>query len=73
MLVCRKEPEGKIYSTEMYIERSNEIEIPEVISSNTNLNNVKDTLNEIFSMSFLEIKSNSENNTGFTSRPSYRD
>lgn len=57
----------------MYIERSNEIEIPEVISSNTNLNNVKDTLNEIFSMSFLEIKSNSENNTGFTSRPSYRD
>lgn len=73
LLICRKEPEDKIQSTEMYMQRSNKIVIPEIVKSNTNTKSVKDTLNEIFSMSFLEMKRIDEKVAGFASRPSYRD
>ena len=55
----------------MYILRGNELSIPEKIIANTTVDEVKNVLNELFSMSFLAV--DPQNRDGFSSRPSYRD
>lgn len=70
LLLCRREPGNQIATGDMFILRNKEISIPEVIESNTTLVEVKNVLNELFSMSFLELDPTSKN---FSAHPSYRD
>lgn len=70
LLLCRKEPGNQASTNEMYICRNATVEIPNRIESNTNAEAVKNVLNELFSMSFLDLDPESKN---FSSRPSYRD
>lgn len=70
LLLCRKEPGNQASTNEMYICRNATVEIPNQIESNTNAEAVKNVLNELFSMSFLDLDPESNN---FSSRPSYRD
>lgn len=71
LLICRKEPGNKANSGEMFLLRGATITIPEQINSNTNVIEVKNKLNELFSMSFLAL--DPSNKDGFSTRPSYRD
>jgi phage shock protein A len=71
ILLCRKEPGLKSSSTEMFILRGTGIAIPETIQANTTSEEVKNILNELFSMSFLELDPSS-GHVG-SARPSYRD
>lgn len=71
ILLCRKEPGQKASSGEMYVLRGNELSIPEKVTANTTVDEVKNVLNELFSMSFLAV--DPQNRDGFSSRPSYRD
>ncbi len=71
ILLCRKEPGLKTASTEMYILRGNNIVIPNTINANTTCDEVKNILNEHFSISFLNYDSTS--NRFGSARPSYRD
>ena len=52
MLLCRKEPGNQISTGEMFILRGTEINIPDTISANTNVTEVKNLLNELFQISF---------------------
>ncbi len=70
ILLCRKEPETKNSTNEMFIMRGEIIHIPNYISANTTADAVKNILNELFAMSFLDIDPSSNN---FYGRPSYRD
>ena len=54
LLLCRKEPELKASTGEMFIKRSSDICIPETVEPNTTCDEVKNVLNELFSMSFLQ-------------------
>ena len=71
ILLCRKEPGLKASTGDMFILRGSDISIPETIDSNTTCNEVKNILNELFSMSFLELDPSSDK-IG-SARPSYRD
>ena len=71
ILLCRKEPGQRASTGEMYILRGNELSIPDKIITNTTLEEVKNVLNELFSMSFLAV--DPQNREGFSARPSYRD
>lgn len=55
ILLCRKEPGLKASTSEMFMLRDKSIAIPEVLKSNTTSEAVKNILNELFSISFLEI------------------
>lgn len=70
LLLCRREPGNQVATGDMYILRDKEIVIPETIETNTTLVEVKNLLNELFSMSFLELDPTTKD---FSSRPSYRD
>lgn len=70
LLLCRKEPGEQQSTGEMCMVRDMVVEIPDMVEKNTNNKAVKDTLNELFSMSFLELVANSN---FFTQKPSYRD
>jgi len=70
MLLCRKSPEEKNTTGEMYCIRANCVNIPKVVESNTTVTAVKNMLNELFAMSFLDLDPITNN---FSSRPSYRD
>jgi len=68
LLLCRREPEDKASTGDMYVLRDREIVVPETISKNSNLDSVKTMLNELFGMSFLELDPDAG-----VFRPSYRD
>ena len=70
ILLCRKEPGSQSSTNEMYCSRSKIVEIPENIESNTTAPQVKNILNELFSISFLDLDPMDSN---FSARPSYRD
>jgi hypothetical protein len=70
MLLCRKEPGGKESTGEMLFLKGQEIEIPDIIVSNTTAPQVRNMLNELFRVSFLETDSSS---SFYTARPSFRD
>lgn len=70
LLLCRREPGTQVSTGEMYMARNGIIDIPRYIETNTTTDAVKNTLNELFSMSFLDIDSA---DIGFSARPSYRD
>ena len=70
MLLCRREP-GKNQATgEMYFARGKEVFIPAEITANATCDEVKNILNELFGMSFLEMDPSAG---GFSTKPSYRD
>lgn len=72
MLICRKEPGHQKSTGKMFISRGNSLEIPDVIEQdNISVEQVKNILNELFALSFIDIDSSSTSN--FSSRPSYRD
>lgn len=70
LLLCRREPGNQVSTNEMYMKRDVTIEIPDRIEGNTNVESVKNTLNELFSMSFLDLD---PSNRSFSFRPSFRD
>ena len=70
ILLCRKEPGTQNSTNAMYFSRGKAIEIPKYIESNTTAPQIKNVLNELFSMSFLDIDPTTSN---FSARPSYRD
>lgn len=70
LLLCRREPGNQVATGDMYILRGTSITIPEAIEANTTLAEVKNLLNELFSMSFLDLDPTTKD---FSSRPSYRD
>ncbi|MBW4843963.1 MAG: DUF3732 domain-containing protein [Lachnospiraceae bacterium] len=72
MLICRKEPGQQKSTGEMYLSRGADLEIPnEIEDGNITVVQVKNILNELFSLSFIDTDQTSSNN--FSSRPSYRD
>ena len=70
LLLCRREPGNQMATGDMFILKNKEIIIPETIATNTTCTEVKNILNELFSMSFLDLDPTSNN---FSSHPSYRD
>jgi molybdopterin converting factor small subunit len=70
ILLCRKEPGSQNFTSEMYLSRKKIVDIPEKLESNITVQQVKNILNELFSMSFLDIDLT---RGGFFTRPSYRD
>lgn len=70
VLLCRREPGKQQTTGEMYFSRGKAIVIPTEITSNTTSDEVRNILNELFGMSFLEIDPSAG---GFSTRPSYRD
>ena len=68
ILLCRREPGDKVSTGDMFILRGKEIMIPEYIQKNANVESIKDMLNELFAMSFLDLDSNAS-----VFHPSYRD
>ena len=70
MLLCRKGPGTNNTTNEMHCTRATHIDIPEIIESNTTVLAVKNMLNELFAMSFLDLDPST---SSFSSRPSYRD
>ena len=71
LLLCRREPGFNASSKEMFILRGSNVAIPETIKPNTTSDEVNNLLNELFSMSFLEIDPSSQR-IG-SARPSYKD
>ena len=69
-LICRKEPGLNMATDEAYFLRAKKIEIPDVITANNNMSQIKNLLNELFSISFLDIDPTSND---YSARPSYRD
>jgi uncharacterized membrane-anchored protein YhcB (DUF1043 family) len=72
LLLCRKEPGAHNSTGEMYFARGTGLNIPNTIIANITVQQVKNMLNELFSMSFLELDPASPTNY-FSARPSYRD
>lgn len=69
LLLCRREPGDKVSTGDMFILRDKEITIPDQIEkNNANITSIKDMMNELFGISFLEL----DPNAGIY-RPSYRD
>lgn len=68
MLLCRREPGNKGSTDDMFLLRDKEISIPEHIEKNANVTSIKNMLNELFGMSFLELDPDAG-----VFRPSYRD
>ena len=68
ILLCRREPGDKASTGDMFILRGKEITVPEYIEKNANVESIKDMLNELFAMSFLDLDSNAS-----IFHPSYRD
>ncbi|WP_326975416.1 DUF3732 domain-containing protein [Caproicibacter sp. BJN0012] len=72
MLICRKEPGQQKSTGEMFLVRGKDLEIPsEIEEPNVTVIQVKNILNELFALSFIDIDPTAPDN--FTSRPSYRD
>ena len=69
LLLCRREPGDKVSTGDMFILRDKEITIPKQIEkNNANIASIKDMMNELFGISFLEL-----NAEAGVYRPSYRD
>lgn len=69
LLLCRREPGDKAATGDMFIIRGTNITIPDRIEkSNSNVTSVKNVLNELFGISFLELDPDAG-----VFRPSYRD
>jgi hypothetical protein len=68
LLLCRREPGDKASTGDMFISRGKVIDIPKSITKTATLDSIKDMLNELFGMSFLELNPD----LGIY-RPSYRD
>ena len=67
LLLCRREPGTQVSTGEMYMTRNDIIDIPQHIEANTTADAAKNTLNELFSMSFLDID---PAGISFSARPS---
>lgn len=72
LLLGRKEPGQEQVSNEMYMKEGVNLEIPNEIQSNCNVDDVKNRLDNIAKLSDLSLGSD-ESNKGFNSRPSFRD
>lgn len=69
LLLCRREPGDKVSTGDMFILRDKEIAIPDHIEkNNANITSIKDMMNELFGISFLELDPDAG-----VYRPSYRD
>lgn len=74
MLLARREPGAFYANGDMFKkEFQNTIVIPDKIEKNTNVDAVKFRLNEIARLSDLAVTDSEESNSGFGSRPSFRD
>jgi TolA-binding protein len=71
MLFCRREPETQKSTGDMYFARGKNIVIPQKITKNITLDQVKNTLNGLFNLTFIETDPTAPEKFG--ARPSYRD
>lgn len=71
ILVCRHEPGPQKNTGDMFFKRGNALTIPNELEGNITVEQVKNTLNTLFSLSFIDIDPTTHDN--FTARPSYRD
>ncbi|CAM3684200.1 DUF3732 domain-containing protein [Cohnella lubricantis] len=71
VLLARQEPGLQKSTDNMYIASDIEVEIPDVPIKNTNRDSVKKFLDELSSLTFLDI--DAENSNNYLGRPSFRD
>ncbi len=71
ILLCRKEPQNKKSTDDMYFARGQNLAIPIRITKNITLDQVKNILNDLFNITFMKIDPTAADNFGM--RPSYRD
>lgn len=71
MLICRREPGQQKSTGDMYLCRGTNLVIPSEIQKNVTLEQVKNTLNELFQLTLLDIDPAAPDNFGH--HPSYRD
>lgn len=71
ILLARREPESNKSTGDMYIQEQDVVSILKVPEKNTSVEFVKAHLNEIASISFLEVEADTDNN--YLGRPSFRD
>ncbi len=71
MLFCRREPEAQKRTGDMYFERGKNLDIPQNITKNISLDQVKNTLNVLLNLTLLDSDPTAPDNFG--GRPSYRD
>lgn len=71
LLLCRREPGKQIITGDMFLLRAKEVKIPNQLTTNINVEQVKNILNELFGFSFLPL--NPSNPKNYSARPSYRD
>ena len=71
ILICRREPGTQDSTGDVYYTRGKDLEIPETIKQNNTLQQLKNILNELFSISFHDLEPTATNY--FFARPSYRD
>ncbi|MCW3107995.1 MAG: hypothetical protein JWQ09_2501 [Segetibacter sp.] len=72
LLLVRKEPGTEQVSNEMFMKEGVNLNIPDIVESNCNVDDVKGRLDNIAKLSDLSLNS-SEETKGFNSRPSFRD
>ncbi|MGK9250724.1 DUF3732 domain-containing protein [Paenibacillus humicus] len=71
VLLARQEPGLQKSTDNMYIASDTEVEIPDIPIKNTNRDSVKKYLDELSSLTFLDI--DAENSSNYLGRPSFRD
>ncbi|CAI0900444.1 DUF3732 domain-containing protein [Serratia proteamaculans] len=72
ILIAREEPESRRASTQMYIKEGDSISIPDIIKSNTNIDNVKLFLNNLSGLTNLDFDIH-KNGSPARRKPSFRD
>ena len=71
-LIARREPGNQLSTGDMFILEGSDIEIPNNIHVNTNVNDVKLNLDQLVGLTNLDFNWN-ESGSGFNGRPGFRD
>jgi hypothetical protein len=72
ILLARRNPETATQSPEMYLQRGQSVNIPDIINSNIGVAAVKELLNQLAGLTSLGF-TGAEQESGFDTRPSFRD
>jgi len=72
LLIARRNPGDQIQTGDLFLAEGVDQNLPEFVTKNTNVENLKNRLNHLLGLPGLDFGS-SENRAGFTARPSYRD
>ncbi len=72
LIIARRNPGDQIQTGDIFIAEGKDLEVPQVVAKNANVDNLKVRLNQLLGLPGLDFGT-SEVGTGFTARPSYRD